>query len=49
MGPEHDDYAEDGPPPTTLGSLAVDFDLAFAAVLGPLFALMAFGLLIGLW
>ena len=48
---QRDDYDDDSrrAEPPTLGSLAVSFALAAAAVLGPLFAIMAFGLLIGLW
>jgi hypothetical protein len=51
MDRERDDYADDGraAEPATPGELARAFVLAFAAVLGLLFALMAFVAWSGFW
>ncbi len=49
MDQDEEDYADDGRPTPTVGSLAVAFAVAFAAVLGPLLALMAFVAWSGLW
>ena len=51
MDPERDDYADEsrGAEPATVGELARAFVLAFAAILGPMIALMAFVAWSGFW